>query len=119
MARRGHLRVAGVIENMAPFTCEHGTTYALFGEGGGARLADELGVPLVGSVPLHPDVVSGGDRGVPVAFGDGPLADTFSALATAIVTDIAPVVEVGGCTAQLLERVEKALGELDQPPAPS
>ena len=37
MARKGHLRVAGVIENMSAFTCDHGTTYPLFGEGGGAR----------------------------------------------------------------------------------
>ncbi|MHB8457432.1 MAG: P-loop NTPase, partial [Acidimicrobiales bacterium] len=35
MARKGHLRVAGVIENMSPFICEHGTEYALFGRGGG------------------------------------------------------------------------------------
>ena len=48
MARRGYLRVAGVIENMSDFTCEHGTTYSLFGSGGGERLATELGVPLVG-----------------------------------------------------------------------
>jgi ATP-binding protein involved in chromosome partitioning len=109
MARRGHLRVAGVIENMSPFTCDHGTTYALFGEGGGARLAAEIGVALVGSVPLHPDVVAGGDNGVSVAMGDGPLAEIFEALATRIVTDIAPVVEVTGCTAQMLERVEQAL----------
>ena len=39
MARRGYLRVAGVVENMSDFTCEHGTTYALFGSGGGERLA--------------------------------------------------------------------------------
>jgi ATP-binding protein involved in chromosome partitioning len=110
MARRGHLRVAGVIENMSPFTCDHGTTYALFGEGGGARLAGEIGVALVGSIPLHPDVVAGGDDGVPVAMGDGPLAEIFEALATRIVTDIAPVVEVTGCTAQMLDRVEQALG---------
>ncbi len=109
MARRGHLRVAGVIENMSPFTCDHGTTYAVFGEGGGGRLAAEIGVALVGSIPLHPDVVAGGDEGVPVAMGDGPLADIFEALATRIVTDIAPVVEVTGCTAQMLERVEQAL----------
>ncbi len=116
MARRGHLRVAGVIENMSPFTCDHGTTYALFGEGGGARLAAEIGVTLVGSVPLHPDVVAGGDNGVPVAMGDGPLADIFEALATRIVTDIAPVVEVTGCTAQMLERVEQALGAAETAP---
>ena len=71
MARRGYLRVAGVIENMSDFTCEHGTTYALFGAGGGARLAHSLGVPLVGSIPLHPDLAAGGDAGVPVAMDAG------------------------------------------------
>ena len=52
MARRGHVRVAGVIENMSAFTCEHGGTYEIFGSGGGRRLAERIGVPLVGSVPL-------------------------------------------------------------------
>src|ERR1700722_5159719 len=102
MARKGHLRVAGVIENMSSFTCEHGTSYALFGEGGGARLAAEIGVPLVGTVPLHPDMAAAGDAGTPVALGTGPLAD-------GIVHDIAPVVETSGCTARLLEKVELAL----------
>ena len=109
MARKGHLRVAGVIENMSPFTCDHGTTYALFGAGGGARLAAEIGVPLVGTVPLHPDMAAAGDAGAPVALGTGPLAAAFDALATAIADDIAPVVETAGCTARLLERVEAAL----------
>jgi ATP-binding protein involved in chromosome partitioning len=109
MARRGYLRVAGVIENMSDFTCEHGTTYALFGSGGGARLAGELGVPLVGSVPLHPDVSTGGDAGQPVALGDGELADIFAELARSIAEDIAPVVETSGCTARMIERVEAAV----------
>ena len=52
MARKGHIRVAGVIENMSAFTCEHGETYEIFGSGGGRRLAEQIGVPLVGSVPL-------------------------------------------------------------------
>ena len=56
MARKGYLRVAGVIENMSDFTCEHGTSYALFGSGGGARLAADVGVPLIGQIPLHPSV---------------------------------------------------------------
>ena len=59
MARRGYLRVAGVIENMSDFTCEHGTTYALFGSGGGARLAHSLGVPLR---RLHPAAPGPGRR---------------------------------------------------------
>jgi ATP-binding protein involved in chromosome partitioning len=109
MARKGHLRVAGVIENMSSFTCDHGTEYALFGVGGGARLAAEIGVPLVGTVPLHPDMAAAGDAGTPVALGTGPLAGAFDGLAAAIVDDIAPVVETSGCTARMLEKVELAL----------
>nr|MDQ3294517.1 Mrp/NBP35 family ATP-binding protein [Actinomycetota bacterium] len=59
MARKSFLRVAGVVENMSAFTCDHGTSYALFGEGGGAELAAEAGVPLLGQVPLEPGVALG------------------------------------------------------------
>ena len=68
---------------MSSFTCDHGTAYALFGEGGGERLAAEIGVPLVGTVPLHPDMAASGDAGTPVALGIGPLAVAFDALAGA------------------------------------
>ncbi len=109
MARKGHLRVAGVIENMSDFTCEHGTTYALFGTGGGARLAAELGVPLVGSVPLHPSLPEAGDAGEPVAAGDGELAATFADLARNLAEEVAPVIEASGCTARLLDHVAQAV----------
>jgi ATP-binding protein involved in chromosome partitioning len=109
MARRGYLRVAGVIENMSDFTCEHGTTYALFGSGGGQRLAESLGVPLVGSIPLHPDLSRGGDAGEPVALGGGALAAVFDELARRVAEELAPVLETSGCTARLLEQVDKAV----------
>ncbi|MDA8312349.1 MAG: Mrp/NBP35 family ATP-binding protein [Actinomycetota bacterium] len=110
MARRGYLRVAGVVENMSDFTCEHGTTYALFGSGGGTRLAAELGVPLVGTIPLHPDIARAGDTGEPVALGEGQLALVFAGLARAVADDIAPIVETSGCTARLLAAVADAAG---------
>ena len=110
MARKGYLRVAGVIENMSDFTCEHGTSYALFGSGGGARLAADVGVPLIGRIPLHPSVAAGGDAGTPVALHAGqPLANVFDAIADAVATTIAPVVVMDGCSARLLERVEAAV----------
>jgi ATP-binding protein involved in chromosome partitioning len=110
MARKGYLRVAGVIENMSDFTCEHGTTYALFGSGGGARLAAEVGVPLIGQVPLHPSVAAGGDAGEPVALdAGGLLAEAFDAIADALITTVAPVVPMDGCSVRLLERVEAAV----------
>ncbi|MDA8317525.1 MAG: P-loop NTPase [Actinomycetota bacterium] len=119
MARRGYLRVAGVVENMSDFTCEHGTAYALFGAGGGARLAAELGVPLVGTVPLHPDMAASGDAGEPVALGDGELAAVFSGLATAVAEHIAPVLETSGCTARLLGAIAGAVasGTVQEPSA--
>src|SRR3954467_6274236 len=61
MARKTYLRVVGVIENMSSFTCDHGESYALFGEGGGQTLALEIGAPLLGSVPIEHSVSSGGD----------------------------------------------------------
>jgi ATP-binding protein involved in chromosome partitioning len=110
MARRGYLRVAGVIENMSDFTCEHGTTYALFGRDGGRRLADELGVPLLGTVPLHPDMARGGDAGRPAAAEPGELREAFDHLADEIVEHVAPLIETSGCTARLLDTMAAAAG---------
>ncbi len=109
MARKGYLRVAGVVENMSDFTCEHGTTYALFGSGGGARLAHGLGVPLIGSIPLHPDLAAAGDAGTPVAGGDGELAPLFAELARVVAEEVAPLLETSSCSARLVERVEAAV----------
>ncbi len=67
MARKGHLRVAGVIENMAPSVNPDGTVTAMFGSGGGQRLAESIGVPLLASIPLDPAVAAAGDAGAPVA----------------------------------------------------
>ncbi len=109
MARKGYLRVAGVIENMSDFTCEHGTTYRLFGTGGGTRLANEVGVPLVGSVPIHPEIAAAGDAGHPVALDTGELAEIFAELARVVAEEVAPVIETSGCTARLLDRVADAV----------
>jgi len=120
MARKGYLRVSGVIENMSDFTCEHGTRYALFGTGGGQRLADEIGVPLIASIPLHPDLAAGGDIGRPVAGGDGELARVFAELARTVAEEVAPVIETAGCSARMLDHVEAAVarGDNDRPPEP-
>ena len=99
MARKGHLRVAGVVENMSAFVCEHGTSYPLFGTGGGARLATEVGVPLLGQIPMEPAVAVGGDIGRPAALGPGPAGDAFRELARVLVEEAVPLVEVTGCSA--------------------
>ncbi len=113
MARKSHIRVAGVIENMSAFTADDGTEYALFGRGGGERLATEAGVPLIGSIPLEPEVSNGGDEGRPVALGEGRAAVAFRSIAERIATDIAPPVEMAGCTARLLDAAARALDDFD------
>ncbi len=111
MFRRAHVRVAGVIENMTAFECEHGESYSLFGEGGGDRLAAEIGVPVIGRIPLHPDMVASADRGEPVAHGDeGALAEAFGQLASRVSRDISPVVDTASCTARMLRDMEEGLG---------
>ena len=119
MARKSFLRVAGVIENMSTFTCEHGTTYALFGEGGGAALAADAGVPLLGQVPLESSVAAGGDSGEPVALGAGLAADAFRAIADRILTEAIPPAELAGCSARMLDAAVAALDALDAADAPT
>ena len=67
MADKVNLKVHGGIENMSWFTGDDGTRYELFGAGGGQALADRIGVPLLGQVPLVPALRDGADRGQPVA----------------------------------------------------
>jgi ATP-binding protein involved in chromosome partitioning len=109
LARKTYLRVAGVIENMSAFTCDHGEVYALFGEGGGQELAERLGVPLLGSVPIEPAVATGADAGTPAVLGEGPAADAFRAIVDRIVGEILPPISMEGCSARMLQRVEAAL----------
>jgi ATP-binding protein involved in chromosome partitioning len=93
-ARKLKLSVRGVVENMSWFTGDDGTRYELFGHGGGQSLADDLGVPLLGRVPLIPALREGGDKGLPVVVSDpdgeaavafGELAGRLSALGPARV----------------------------------
>ena len=70
MASKLKLEVAGVIENMAGFVTPNGERYALFGEGGGQLLAEELEVPLLAKVPLTMALREASDAGVPIVFSD-------------------------------------------------
>jgi ATP-binding protein involved in chromosome partitioning len=70
MAKKIHLPLRGVIENMSWLTAEDGSRNHLFGEGGGSALAEELGVPLVGQIPLSPALRVGGDEGRPIVVTD-------------------------------------------------
>ena len=114
MARRSYLPVVGVIENMSGFTADDGTHYDLFGKGGGKELADELGVPLIGRIPLDPFVVEGGDDGAPVvrAHPDAPSARAIAGAAARILELVPPAADET-CTARIAVLME----QLEQKPA--
>jgi ATP-binding protein involved in chromosome partitioning len=70
MAKKVNLEIAGIVENMAGFVTPGGERFAIFGEGGGQALADELDVPLLGSVPLTMPLREQSDAGEPLVFVD-------------------------------------------------
>src|SRR5213083_2645944 len=70
MAHKVNLEIGGVVENMAGFVTPGGERYALFGEGGGQALADELDVPLIAKVPLTMPLREQADNGLPLVLTD-------------------------------------------------
>jgi ATP-binding protein involved in chromosome partitioning len=90
MARQVNLTVSGVIENMSWFTGRDGYRYDIFGSGGGELLAQELGVPLLGQIPLLPALREGGDAGTPIV-----TAEPDSEAARAIETVASNLLQMG------------------------
>ena len=92
MAEKVELPVLGVIENMSWFVGDDGTRYEIFGAGGGEELSSQLGVPLLGRVPLVPALREGGDDGRPIVAVDpnSEAARAFTAIAERIDVELAP-----------------------------
>jgi ATP-binding protein involved in chromosome partitioning len=71
MFQRVNTPVLGIVENMSWFECPHcGKPSALFGSGGGERLAREVELPLLAQIPLYPRVLEAGDQGSPIVIAD-------------------------------------------------
>lgn len=92
MADKVHLPVKGIIENMSWFTGDDGKQYEIFGSGGGQELADELGIPLLGRLPLVPALREGGDDGRPITAVDpeSEAAQAFQEIARRIAVELKP-----------------------------
>src|SRR5438093_1631948 len=88
MFRKLNVPILGIVENMSYFAApDTGKRYVIFGEGGGARVAEEFAVPLLGQIPLEMETRKGGDEGVPIAVGqpDSAQARAFRGLAEGVV----------------------------------
>jgi ATP-binding protein involved in chromosome partitioning len=103
MFQRVAVPVLGVVENMSYFVCPHcSDKHRIFGTGGGERLAEELGVPLLAEVPFFPAVLSGGDRGEPIVLAepDTPAAQALLDLARRL-SGLLPSRDAAGVNAAL------------------
>jgi ATP-binding protein involved in chromosome partitioning len=91
MFKKVNVPVLGIIENMSSFVCPHcGEVTDIFKKGGGERTASLLGAPYLGAIPLDPEIVRGGDAGVPivVAKPDGPHSAAFKKVAEAVDAEV-------------------------------
>jgi ATP-binding protein involved in chromosome partitioning len=94
MFQRLNVPILGVVENMSHFVApDTGKRYDIFGQGGGQRVADEYGVPLLAQIPLDPAIRVGGDEGTPVTTRKrgSPQAVAFGSLAAAVTRRLAEV----------------------------
>jgi ATP-binding protein involved in chromosome partitioning len=91
MFRKLNVPILGMVENMSYFVApDTGNRYAIFGEGGGDRVAEEFGVPLLGRIPLEIETRKGGDTGIPITVGASGSAQAaaFRALAAAVTARV-------------------------------
>ncbi len=94
MFRKLNVPILGIVENMSYFVApDTGKRYAIFGEGGGQRVAEEFGVPLLGQIPLEMATREGGDAGVPIAVGrpGSAQAEAFRKVAAAVTARLEAV----------------------------
>ena len=91
MFRKVNVPVVGIIENMSGFVCPHcGESTHVFKEGGGERTAEVVGCPFLGSIPLDPAIVQGGDDGKPIVVSqpDGYHVEAFGRVAEAVASEV-------------------------------
>ena len=108
MADKVSLEIAGVIENMSGFMTPSGERFAIFGEGGGQELADEIDVPMLGRVPLTMPLREQSDDGLPLVIENphDPAAQAIHQIARGLIASspfelqVLPLVEAGAAAGE-------------------
>jgi len=112
MAHKVNLEIAGVVENMAGFVTPGGERFAIFGEGGGQALADELEVPMIGKVPLTMPLRAQADAGEPLVLTapDDPAAQNIRQVARGLLALFPTALPVLGMAPTPAQQPEPAAG---------
>jgi ATP-binding protein involved in chromosome partitioning len=95
MFRKMGKEVLGIVENMSYFSCEHSDDkIEIFGEGGGAQLSRETGIPLLAKLPIDISLRVAGDEGVPLmaAQPDSPTGELFKRIADELSASVTATV---------------------------
>ena len=89
-AKKLGIPVIGIIENMAYFECPDGSKHYIFGKGAGRRIAEEMGVPFLGEIPIDPRISKANDEGKPffVEYPDSKAAKAFLEIAEKIIRTV-------------------------------
>lgn len=93
MFRQVGVPVLGMVENMSYLICDCcGKRTSIFGNGGGEQMAEELAVPLLGQIPIDPQICQGGDKGKPLPLADeqATLSKVFGAIAIGLNNTFSP-----------------------------
>ena len=104
MFQQVKVEVLGIVENMSYFVCPHcSERIEIFSHGGGRKTSEDLGVPFLGEIALHPEVRAGGDYGSPVAARgpDSPEARSFYHIAQQVAARVS-IANLSGSAEELV-----------------
>ncbi len=91
MCNRMNVPILGIIENMSYFiNPENQQRVAIFGSGGGKKMSEDLGIPLLGQIPIDPQICECGDLGVPItaAYPESPQSEAFRHITQQLVEQV-------------------------------
>ena len=86
MLKKVNVEVLGIVENMSGFQLPDGSVVPIFGSGGGEKISELFGVPLLAKIPLQTEIREAGDNGSPIAWTDAPASRYFTDLAASLVS---------------------------------
>ena len=113
MAKRSFIPLLGVVENMSYFETSDKNKYQIFGKGGGDKLAEKFGIPLLSKVPISETSVEESENGIPILLqeNESPTKNAIQDLVNEI-TKVLPPVSDETCTGRLAKVLEEL--EADQ-----
>jgi ATP-binding protein involved in chromosome partitioning len=105
MFERVNVTILGLVENMSYFIApDTGKRYDIFGNGGGKKAAEEMGIPFLGEIPINPLIREGGDTGKPIVIADPDCEETKKIME--IARNMAAQISIRNINAPVIPKIE-------------